>query len=96
MQKGFGRPKHEKLKKVQSNAIEILANFSSNFDNFDGIKPLRNYAIFAMTDDGDNVGPKPVGVLQVFNKLDGISIDKDEIERLKQVARLFGALTQKA
>ena len=39
---------------------------------------------------------EPVGVLQIHNKLDGRAIDKDEMERLQQVARLFGALGQKA
>lgn len=49
-----------------------------------------------MTDDGDRVGEQPVGVLQVFNKLGGMSIDEDEVARVKQVARLFGALSKKA
>lgn len=55
------------------------ANFSSNFDNFDGIANLRNYLFITLKDDGNGLGEKPVGVLQLFNKQNGRPIDRDDL-----------------
>ena len=57
---------------------------------------MKNYLFVTLKDNGNGFGDKPVGVLQLFNKLDGRPIDKDDLARAQAVSIFFGQLATKA
>lgn len=69
--------------------------YIGDIDNFLGIEPLRNYFISSMKDDGYGLGPRSVGVLQLYNKVDLQSIGSQDCGRIEHVAKLVGGLSQK-
>jgi len=71
------------------------AEFVPDIDNFVGVKSINNYAIASMKDDGYKFGEKSVGILQLYNKLDGKNISKDDANRLKWIAWFIGSLSIK-
>ena len=65
-------------------------------DNFEGVKEIKNYCIASLIDNGYGTGDISAGVLQLYNKLDGHPIDKEDVARVLAIARFLGALTKKA
>ena len=63
-----------KNKKKKVKEPEYTATFVADVDNFLGVQDLKNYAIAAITDDSFKFGVESVGVLQVYNKLEGRQI----------------------
>ena len=85
-----------KVKKKKNKQPEYTATFVADVDNFLGVQDLKNYAIAAITDDSFKFGEESVGILQVYNKLEGRNISQYDLKKLKWVARFVGALSQKA
>lgn len=67
-----------------------------DIDNFAGVKIIKNYCLIAIRDNGYGLGERSVGVLHLFNKLDGRKIDKDDLARIHCLSKFLGALSQKA
>lgn len=66
-------------------------------DNFIGVKNISNYIICSLKDDELNTGrPVSVGVLQLYNKIDGKNIDRDDARRAEHFANFIGGMSIKA
>ena len=73
--------KDKEVKKSKPALEAISAEFSENLDNFDGTQNIKNYCIISIKDNLGH-GDVSMGVLQLFNKLDGRPIDKDDLARI--------------
>ena len=81
----------------QDPAEGIYSEFVPDIDNFEGVKEIKNYCIVSLKDNGYSLGEQSVGVLQLFNKLDGTKqIEKEDLARIQCVSRFLGALVVKA
>jgi hypothetical protein len=65
-------------------------------DNFVGVKKINNYIISSIRDDALQTGQISVGILQMYNKLGGKSIDKEDVDRVTHFANFIGGLSIKA
>lgn len=65
-------------------------------DNFIGVKTINNYIICSLKDDELQTGPASVGVLQLYNKLDGKNIDREDAKRCEHFANFIGGMSIKA
>ena len=73
------------------NKERYYAEFVPDIDNFVGVKNVKNYFLLSMKDEEQSVG-----VLQLYNKLDGKNITKEDQARLEHFAKFVGALSKKA
>ena len=91
---GSGNLKNQKAKKDAALTKDRwFAEFTPDIDNFGGIKHLDNWAIASLRDDAYKFGDTSVGVIQLYNKLDGKQINKDDVARLERIAKFIGALS---
>ena len=89
--------KEEKQKRSKSPKEEKSYQvFVPDIDNFVGVKEIKNFCIASLIDNGYGNGQRSEGVLQVYNKIDGHPIDKEDIARVQSVAKFLGALAKKA
>lgn len=66
-------------------------------DNFIGVKNISNYIICSLKDDALSSGkPISVGILQLYNKLDGKNIDREDAKRAEHFANFIGGMSIKA
>ena len=86
-----------KKSKAAETGGTIYSEFVPDIDNFEGVKEIRNYCIVALKDNGYTVGEQSVGLLHLFNKLEGTkNIEKEDIARIQCLSRFLGALAVKA
>jgi hypothetical protein len=69
-------------KLVQPESKQFFSEFVPDIDNFEGVKEIKNYCIASLIDNGYGTGDLSVGVVQLYNKLDGNPIDKEDVARV--------------
>jgi hypothetical protein len=61
---------------------QFFSEFTPDIDNFEGVKEIKNYCIASLNDNGYGTGELSVGVVQLYNKIDGHPIDKEDVARI--------------
>jgi hypothetical protein len=90
------KPRSRPPNQAQKDPKEFNSEFTPDIDNFQGVKKIRNYCIASMLDNGYGTGDESAGVMQVYNKIDGNPIDKEDIARIHSISRFLGALAKKS
>jgi hypothetical protein len=66
----------------QSDSKQFFSEFVPDIDNFEGVKEINNYCIASLIENGYGMGDHAVGVFQLYNKIDGHPIDKEDVARV--------------
>ena len=56
---------------------------------------ITNYCISSIKDNGYGFGEESKGVLQLFNKLNGKKIDREDLARIRCLSKFVGAVAVK-
>ena len=74
---------------------DFTSPFTPDIDNFEGTKVIKNYCLSSIKDNGYGFGEESKGVLQLFNKMNGKKIDREDLARVRCLSKFIGAVAVK-
>lgn len=74
---------------------DFTSPFVPDIDNFEGTKLIKNYCLSSIKDNGYGFGDESKGVVQLFNKMNGKKIDREDLARIHCLSKFIGAVSVK-